>query len=465
MEGKGNLLIVDDEEIALRNLQHVMAKEGYAVTATRSGTKALSLLEEQSFDVVLTDLRMEKIDGMEILRRTRSRHAEAEVILITGYATAESAVKAMKEGAFYYIAKPFRLDEVRKVVGEAMEKVRLRKENHELRRQIETYRGPVRIITQDAGMLQLLALSRQVAPTDCSVLITGESGTGKELFARYLHHNSERRNGPYTAVNCGAFTEQLLANELFGHEKGAFTGAASLKKGLIEAGAGGTLFLDEVMEMPPPMQVKLLRVLQEREVLRLGGTRPVRCDIRVIAATNRDVDEAVRGGTFRQDLYFRLNVVNLHIPRLSERKGDIPLLAYYFLQKYSAQMKKGVAKISMDVLDVLSGYPFPGNVRELENIVERGTAVANEDTIEVRHLPEGLRDLGVITFRRRNGRLPTLQEQEHEYIRRVLSEVGGNQTAAAQTLGINRASLWRKLKTREGNASDAPGGGDDAMQR
>lgn len=450
MENKGNLLIVDDEEIALKNLQHVMTKEGYVVTATRSGAKALSLLEGQPFDVVLTDLRMEKIDGMEILKKCRSRHPDAEVILITGYATAESAVKAMKEGAFYYIAKPFRLDEVRKVVGEAMEKVCLRKENNELRKQIETYRGPVRIITQDRGMQQLLDLARQVAPTDCSVLITGESGTGKELFARYLHHNSERRDGAYTAVNCGAFTEQLLANELFGHEKGAFTGATTLKKGLIEAGTGGTLFLDEVTEMPPPMQVKLLRVLQEREVLRLGGTRPVKCDIRVIAATNRDIAEAVRSDAFRQDLYFRLNVVNLHIPPLSERKGDIPLLAHYFLQKYSAQMKKAVTKISLDVLSVLSAYSFPGNVRELENIVERGTAVANGDTIEVSHLPENLRDLGVITFRKRNGRLPTLEEQGNEYIRRVLDEVDGNQTAAAQILGINRASIWRKLKARQG---------------
>ena len=455
MEMKGSLLIVDDEEIALRNLQHIMTKEGYQVTGTRSGAKALSLLEEQYFDVVLTDLRMERVDGMEILKKCRARHPDAEVILITGYATAESAVKAMKQGAFYYIAKPFRLDEVRKVVAEALEKVRLRQENQELRKQIEGYRGPVRIITQDSGMQRLLDLARQVAPTDCSVLISGESGTGKELFARYLHHNSGRHDGPYTALNCGAFTEQLLANELFGHEKGAFTGASGLKKGLIEAGSGGTLFLDEVTEMPPSMQVNLLRVLQEREVLRLGATKPVKCDIRVIAATNRDIGDAVKSGAFRQDLYFRLNVVNLHIPALSERLGDIPLLGHYFLQKYSAQMRKDVTKISPDALAILMGYAFPGNVRELENIVERGTALTHGDTIETTHLPENLRDLGVLTFHKRNGRLPSLEEQEREYIRRVLEEVHGNQTAAAQILGINRASLWRKLKAQqeEGDAN------------
>ena len=444
---KGQLLIVDDEEIALKNLQHVMTREGYAVTATKSGARALALLETQSFDVVLTDLRMEKVDGMDVLTRCHERLADAEVILITGYATADSAVKAMKQGAFHYLAKPFRLDEVRKVVAEAVAKVRLRRENRALREQFDGYRGPVRIVTHDAAMLRLLELARQVAPTDCSVLISGESGTGKELFARYLHHHSGRRDGPYTAVNCGAFSAELLANELFGHEKGAFTGATTLKKGLVEAGAGGTLFLDEVTEMPPAMQVKLLRVLQEREVLRLGGTRPVKCDIRVIAASNRDIAAAVAGGAFRSDLYFRLNVVDLHIPPLSARRDDIPLLARYFLQKCAARMNKEVTGISDAAMAVLMDYAYPGNVRELENIVERGAAVTGGDTIDVAHLPAGLGAAGAV--KKRDGRLPTLDEQEMDYIQRVLREVDGNQTAAAQVLGINRVSLWRKLKGRE----------------
>ena len=447
MEAK--LLIVDDEEIALRNLQHVMTKEGYRVTAVQSGAEALALLEKQEFDVVLTDLRMEGVDGMDVLRKSRDMHPQTEVIFITGYATAESAVQALKHGAFYYIAKPFRLDEVRKVVVEALQKVQLRRENEALRREVAHYRDGDGIVTQDTEMQRLLDTARQIAPTDCSVLITGESGTGKELFAKYLHKHSSRCDGPYTAINCGAFNEQLLANELFGHEKGAFTGATGLKKGLIEVSAGGTLFLDEVTEMVPSMQVKLLRVLQEREMLRVGGTRPVKCDVRVLAATNRDMTEAVKNGSFREDLYFRLNVVNLHIPPLAQRRGDIPLLARHFLLKFASRMQKPVTRISDEVLAVLMDYPFPGNVRELENLIERGTAMAQGDTIELPHLPEHLQKAGSFSFRKSGGRLPTLEEQEREYIRRVLEEVKGNQTAAAQILGINRASLWRKLKARQ----------------
>ncbi|MHB1092982.1 sigma-54-dependent transcriptional regulator [Thiobacillus sp.] len=443
-----SLLIVDDEEIALHNLQHVMEKAGYRVTATQSGAAAVTLLASQRFDVVLTDLRMEGVDGMDVLKKSRELQPEAEVIFITGFATTESAVQALKHGAFYYIAKPFRLDEVRKVVAEALEKVRLRRENDALRREVEGYRDGEGIVTQDVDMQRLLEIARQIAPTDCSVLITGESGTGKELFAKYLHKHSTRTDGPYVAINCGAFSEQLLANELFGHEKGAFTGASALKKGLIEVSSGGTLFLDEVTEMAPSMQVKLLRVLQEREVLRVGGTRPVKCDVRVLAATNRDAGEAVKEGRFREDLYFRLNVVNLHIPPLVERKDDIPLLAQHFLLKYASRMRKQVVRISSEVMAVLVDYPFPGNVRELENLIERGTAMAQGDTIEVAHLPEALQKREGPEFRRSGGRLPTLEEQEQSYITRVLDEVQGNQTAAAQILGINRASLWRKLKAR-----------------
>ncbi|MDA8129018.1 MAG: sigma-54 dependent transcriptional regulator [Betaproteobacteria bacterium] len=447
---EASLLVVEDEEIALRNLQHVMEREGYEVTATQSGATAISLLETRRFDVVLTDLRMEGVDGMDVLKKSRELQPETEVIFITGYATAESAVQALKHGAFYYIAKPFRLDEVRKVVAEALEKVHLRRENDALRREVEGYRDGEGIVTQDVEMQRLLETARQVGPTDCSVLITGESGTGKELFAKYLHKHSTRSMGPYVAINCGAFSEQLLANELFGHEKGAFTGAATLKRGLIEVSSGGTLFLDEVTEMTPSMQVKLLRVLQEKEVLRVGGTRPVKCDVRVLAATNRDVDEAVRNGSFREDLYFRLNVVNLHIPPLAKRKGDIPLLAQHFLLKFAGRMKKPVTRISDDAMALLMDYPFPGNVRELENLIERGTAVAQGDTIEVMHLPETLQKRVGFDFRQAGGRLPTLEEQEQTYISRVLDEVNGNQTAAAQILGINRASLWRKLKARRG---------------
>jgi DNA-binding NtrC family response regulator len=446
MNKPGKLLIVDDEAVALRNLERVMNKVGYSVTAVQSGEEALALLETQAFDLLLTDLRMEKVDGMRLLKACRTRHPDSEVIMITGYASTESAVEAMKQGAFYYITKPFRLDEVRKVVAEALEKIRLRNENRNLKQQIEALGGQVKIVTQDSGMLRLLELARQVAPTDCNVLIVGESGTGKELFARYLHLHSGRHAGPYVAVNCGAFSKDLLANELFGHEKDAFTGANTLKKGLVEGASGGTLFLDEVTEMSPEMQVKLLRVIQEKEVLRLGATQPVKVDIRVVAATNRDLAEAVRSGMLRQDLYFRLNVVTLSIPPLNQRRGDIPLLAHYFLQKYAVQMKKSLIGIAPAVLEALQTYDYPGNVRELENIIARGCAVSSGNSIELAHLSEDLRQQNGITLPGKGEKIPTLEEQERTYINWVLKEFDGNQTAAAAALGINRSSLWRKLK-------------------
>ncbi|MEO1766035.1 sigma-54-dependent transcriptional regulator [Thiobacter aerophilum] len=440
------LLIVDDEPIALDNLRHVMERQGYQVTAVASGAKAVALLERETFDVVLTDLRMEGVDGMQVLTKSRELQPSAEVIVITGHATAESAVQALKQGAFYYIAKPFRLEEVRKVVAEAVAKVLLRRENDALQRELSRYRAGDGIVTQDAGMQRLLELARRVAPTDCNVLITGESGTGKELLAKYIHRHSARAAGPYLAVNCGAFSETLLENELFGHERGAFTGATGLKKGLVEASDGGTLFLDEVTEMPPAMQVKLLRVLQEGEVLRVGGTRPVKCDVRVIAASNRDVEAAVRQGRFREDLWFRLNVVNLKIPPLRERRGDIPLLARHFLAQSAARMKRPVREIAPEALAALMAYAFPGNVRELENMMERGTALAHGDTIQLADLPEALQHSPRWPPPENAQRLPTLAEQERAYVRHVLQQVNGNQSAAAQILGINRASLWRKLK-------------------
>jgi DNA-binding NtrC family response regulator len=445
-EYKSSLLIVDDEQIALRNLEHIMVKEGYAVQATHSGPNALKLIEEKRFDVVLTDLKMEKVDGMQLLKKCRSLYPDTEVIVITGYATIQSAIQAIKKGAYDYITKPFKLDEVRRVVKEAVEKVRLKQENAQLREQIENYQGKVKIITQDPEMRRLLETARQIGPTDCNVLISGESGTGKELFARYIHLYSRRREGPFFAVNCGAFNEELLGNELFGHEKGAFTGASEVKKGLIETASGGTVFLDEITEMPLSMQVKLLRVIQEKEVLRLGATSPMSVDVRFVAATNRDIQDTIKGGGFRQDLYFRLNVVSLRIPPLSERKEDVSLLSYYFLKKYAAVMKKEISEISSEVIAILMNYDFPGNVRELENVIERGVALSNGDVIETAHLPEDLRELSIRTFRKKEGKIPSLEEQEMAYINWVLSEVGNNKTIAAQILGIDRVSLWRKLK-------------------
>ncbi len=443
---QARILIIDDEKVALKNLEYVLKKEGYDVTATMSGVNALKILQKNEFDVVLTDLKMERVDGMEILETSKRLYPDTEIIMITAYATITSAVETMKKSAFDYIAKPFRLDEVKRVVREAVEKVRLKKENRLLREELEKYKGKIKIITQNPEMQSLLKIAEQIGPTDCNVLISGESGTGKELFARYIHYVSKRKEGPFVAINCGAFTEELLGNELFGHEKGAFTGATALKKGLIEMASGGTLFLDEITEMPPSMQVKLLRVIQEKELIRLGSTEPVKVDVRFIAATNRDIQDAIKNGSFRQDLYYRLNVVSIRIPPLAERRDDIPLLSYYFLKKYSTLMKKDVTELSGDVMNLLMNYDFPGNVRELENIIERGVALTNSNTIETSHLPEDLRHMSIKIFRKKEGKIPTLEEQEEAYIKWVLKEVGGNKTLAAQILGIDRVSLWRKLK-------------------
>ncbi|KPK01294.1 MAG: Fis family transcriptional regulator [Nitrospira bacterium SG8_35_4] len=424
MEMNEKILIVDDEQITLENLDIIMKKENYDVTTSSSGKEALKLLEKQEFNVVLTDLRMDEVDGMQVLAECRKRYPDSEVIMITAYASLPSAIETMKKGAYYYLAKPFKLDEVRKVVKEALEKVKLKKENASLREQIESFKGKVKIISQDARMQELLQTAKQIGPTDCNVIVKGESGTGKELFARF----------------------SILTSELFGYEKGAFTGAAGTKKGLIEMASHGTLFLDEITEMAPSMQVKLLRVVQEREVLRLGATKTVKVDVRFIAATNRDIKELVKTGDFREDLFFRLNVVSFTIPPLSERRDDIPLLSYYFLKKFSALMQKDIREISPEVMAILMNYDFPGNVRELENIIERGVALSNSTMIELGQLSEDLKELSIRTFRRKDGKIPSLEEQEISYIQWVLKEVGGNKTLAAQTLGIDRVSLWRKLK-------------------
>mgnify|MGYP001626205864 CR=1 FL=1 len=440
------ILIVEDERVTLRNLEYVLKQEGYEVVATTSGTNALKLLQENNFDLVLTDLKLEKVDGIEILEKCKSISPDTEVIIITAYATISSAIESMKKGAFYYLPKPFKLDEVKKLVKEALEKVKLKKEVSKLKKLIETGEKPVIILTQNPKMQKILETAKKIAGTDCNVIITGESGTGKELLARYIHYHSLRSDKPFVAINCGVFSEELLANELFGHERGAFTGADTVKKGLIEIANKGTLFLDEITEMSPSMQAKLLRVIQEKEFLRLGGTIPIKVDVRFIAATNKDLKSLIKEGKFREDLYYRLCVVHFELPPLAERKEDIPLLAYYFLKKYSSLMKKEVKEISPKALEILMEYDYPGNIRELENIIERGVALATGNVLEPGHLPEDLQFLKIKTFRKKEGRYPTLEEQEKEYILWILKEVGGNKSLAAEILGIDRVSLWRKLK-------------------
>jgi DNA-binding NtrC family response regulator len=438
------ILVVDDEKIAARNLQHILKKEGYEVQTAGGGAEALKILDQvegNEFDLVLTDLKMPKVDGMNILAKTLTLYPDTEVIMITGYATVDSAIAALKAGAYHYIAKPFKLDEVRRVVKEALEKQELKRENRQLKEKLAIMKD-VSIVTDDPQMRNLLRTARHIAQGEVSILITGESGTGKELMARYVHENSLRADGPFVAVNCGVFSEELLANELFGHEKGAFTGADLKKIGLIESANGGTLFLDEITEMLPNMQVKLLRALQEKEIQPLGATQPVKIDVRFVTATNRNILEMVRDGSFRQDLYFRVNVMNIHLPPLVERRKDIPLLVKHFVDKYSARMDKTISEVSPDAMRRLLDYDFPGNIRELENIIERALVLARGDIIEVEHLPE----MAVHTFRVNKGGLPSLDQQERNYIELVLEQTSGNRSRAAEILGIDRVSLWRKLK-------------------
>jgi DNA-binding NtrC family response regulator len=441
-----HILVVDDERIARENLEHVLRKEGHTVVALGGGSEALQELERQEFDLVMTDLRMQQVDGLEVLDRTKELYPDTEVIMITGYATVASAVEAMQRGAYHYLPKPYKIDDMRIMVRQALEKRSLKQELSELRRQVRGSQGIALLIGNSPKMEALKKVVAQVAPTDCNVLILGETGTGKELVAKTIHQLSQRAEKRFLAINCGAFNEELLANELFGHEKEAFTGARGIKKGLLEAASGGTIFLDEIGDTPLSMQVKLLRVLQERKLLRVGGTDEVSVDLRVIAATNKDLKRAVEAGVFRQDLYYRINVITLEVPPLADRREDIPLLCQHFLRKFAAAQNKPVERISQEVMDILLSYEFPGNIRELENLLERAVAMADGPTLEAAHLPVDLQQLSLCVQRRRERPFPTLEENEKEYIAWVLEQVNDNKTRAAEILGIDRVSLWRKLR-------------------
>ncbi|WP_428565343.1 MAG: sigma-54-dependent transcriptional regulator [Solidesulfovibrio sp. DCME] len=440
------VLVVDDEEIARENLVHILAKAGYRTAAAADGRQALALLAEDAYDLVLTDLRMPEMDGMELLAAVKRRYPEVEVIVATGHAAVDSAVAAMRAGAFTYVAKPVQVAEVLAQAAKALEKSAMRRELASLKRKADPTTGLSRLIGQSPAMEALREAIVQVARLECNVLITGETGTGKELVARTVHDLSQRCEGRFMAVNCGAFSEELISNELFGHEREAFTGAAARRKGLIEAASGGTLFLDEIGELPLSMQVKLLRVLQERTFLRVGGTEEAPMDARVLSATNKDLKKEAETGAFRQDLFYRLDVVTLHVPPLSQRREDIALLARHFLAKHAAPLGREVS-LSPEVLDRLLLYEFPGNVRELENIVQKALAICDGAVIEPGHLLADLRDERVRPTRHaaRNA-WPTLEEHEKNYIRDVLEEVEGNKSKAARILAIDRVSLWRKLK-------------------
>jgi len=439
-----DILIAEDEPIARENLEHVLRREGYSVTAVEDGNAALSELKQREFDLILTDLRMKPVDGMEVLENSKAVYPDTEVIVITGYAAVTSAVEAMQKGAYYYLSKPYEIDEMRHLVRQALEKRALRKEIRDLKRKSQPSQFPL-LIGNCCGMQEMKKIILQVAPTDCNVLILGETGTGKELVAKTIHQLSPRAEHRFLAVNCGAFNEELLANELFGHEREAFTGAKGIKKGLLEAAAGGTILLDEIGDMPLAMQVKLLRVLQERTFLRVGGTEDISVDIRILAATNKDLKEEVDQGRFRQDLFYRLNVITLVVPRLADRQDDILLLSRHLLKKIASEQGKRIESLSDAFTEILLSYEFPGNVRELQNILERAVTLANGPTLEAHHLPADLRKFAG-HVQRPPERLLTLEENERDYIQWVLGQVNGNKTKAAELLNIDRVSLWRKLK-------------------
>jgi DNA-binding NtrC family response regulator len=445
-QAKAKILVVEDEEIARKNLEHILKKEGYDVVSVDNGKKALEHLRSTNFDLVITDLKMEKVDGMEVLMKSRSLQPYTEVVMITGYATVDSAVKAMKKGAYYYIAKPYKIEEVRKIAREALVKRSLKLENLELKALLKKAKPVPYIVGKSETIQEVLETVKQISPSDTNVLLLGESGTGKELVAKAIHYLSPRSEKRFVAFNCGSFTEELMANELFGHEKGAFTGATTNKEGLLQVADGGMVFLDEIGDMPLTMQVKLLRVIQEKEFLQVGGVDPIPVDARFIAATHRDLKEDVEAGTFRQDLYYRLNVITIHLPPLADRAGDVPLLAYHFLAQKSQSMGKNIQDIDPEAMDLLSQYSWPGNVRELENVVERAVALQNGPTIQAEDLPESIRNLSIETYRHSPADIPTLEEQEIHYIKWVLEKTGGNKTRAAKVMGIDRVSLWRKLK-------------------
>jgi len=435
---KLSILVVDDEQVVRDSLVHWFTEEGYEVEACGSAPNALSRLASREVDLVIADIRMPGMDGIELLEKIKSEQLDTSVIMMTGYASVETAVRALKHGAFDYITKPFDPDDLSVVVRNALEQHKLKRENRMLRQQLVENHTLTELIGQSEAMHHVRQQIETVAAVDSTVLIEGESGTGKELVARAIHRLSPRRYNPMVVVHCGALTETLIESELFGHEKGAFTGAQYRKKGKFEAAMGGTVFLDEIADISLKTQTDLLRVLQEREIVRVGGTQPIHVDFRVIAATNHNLAELVKEGRFRSDLYYRLNVFTIHLPALRERHGDVPLLATHFLDKYSAQMNRKFTGLDRAAVDLLVSHHWPGNVRELENIIERAVVVGREPLVRVQDLAiakpqDGTDDLTIETIERR-------------HIIRVLEDFTWNQTQAAKALGIDRVTLYHKIR-------------------
>ena len=386
------VLIVDDERNYLLVLEALLSEEGYQVITAEGGRKGLECIEENDLDVVITDMKMPGMDGMELMSRIQLRQPDLPVIMMTAFGSVEKAVEAMRKGAFDYILKPFKNEELKLTIGKAINHYHLIRQNRQLTRELQGKYHFGNIIGKSAQMQRIFELIEKVAPTKATVLITGDSGTGKELIARAIHYNSPRKDQPFISVNCGALPETLLESELFGHEKGAFSGAVSQRKGRFELADEGTLFLDEISEMSPPLQVKLLRVLQEMEFERVGGSHTLKVDVRVVAASNRNLKEDAANGIFRSDLYYRLNVVHVYLPPLRERKDDLYLLVRHFLTKYAKENQQELMSISSGAIERILDYPWPGNVRELENVIERAIILSDRHEIQVKDLPSEVRE-------------------------------------------------------------------------
>jgi DNA-binding NtrC family response regulator len=451
---KTHLLVVDDDPVTLDLLKEVLTQEGHEVTVALGGEEAIAKGMEAPIDIVITDVRMEDKDGMEVLRAFKKQSPETTVIMITAFGSIETAIEAIREGAFDYISKPFKLDEITLTVRRALEQRRLLQENRFYRRELLTKYQFKNVIGQTPSMVQVYKTIAKVADTKSTVLLYGESGTGKELVARSIHYNSPRNHSPFIPVDCASLVENLLETELFGHVRGAFTGAVHPKRGLFEEADGGTIFLDEVANINLSMQAKLLRFLQEHEIKRVGAAESLKVDVRIVAATNQPLEPLVKEGKFREDLFYRLNVVTITLPPLRERREDIPLLANHFLQESSEEYKKAISYISPEALGILNQYSWPGNIRELENTIERAVVLSVHPIILPEDLPQKLLDAipPETLAQLKTGYPPvsdkflSLKDVEKNYVRKILQETKGNKKKAAEILGIDRTTLYRILE-------------------
>jgi len=445
-----NILVVEDGQSQREMLRDFLAEEGFAIAEAENGEKAVQQVKDGHYDLLLLDYKMPGLNGMEVLEQVKRINPEIDIVMMTAYGTIETAVDAMKAGAVDYITKPVDLEELLILINRISERRLLVKENEILRQRLWK-KGITtdKIIYQSHRMQELVNMAGRIAPSRATVLIQGESGTGKELFARLIHSMSPRSEKPIMVVNCGALPETLLESELFGHERGAFTGATTRRIGRFEEADGGTLFLDEIGELSPPVQVKLLRFIQDREFQRLGGNQTLHSDVRIISATNRDLEARMKNGKFRDDLYYRLNVVVMNIPPLRDRKDDVPALIRHFVEKFSAENHKDISGVSSEAMDLLLKYDYPGNVRELENIIERAAVIARDSVISIRDLPFATVSSPRHREERSDGQMDmkdSIEALEREMIERALAEADHNQTKAAESLGITERTLRYKLK-------------------